>query len=159
MVAVSSVAFRDVVAGFEALPVIPRRASPVLVVTQEPGSRRAIERALEPRGIPVVATWLADAVAMLLDRDPFACVIIDLDLPHLAGQELVQACRAAHPEIPVIVMAQQRLEAAFTTPVRGVGGYLPKPLSETSVGSLVERVVTKRPVERALKLLSAVLLH
>src|SRR5919109_329632 len=78
---------------------------PVLVVDDEPPILRSASVLLRGSGITHVVT-LEDsrAVLPLLAEQDVAVVVLDLTMPHLAGQTLLERMTADHPDIPVIVM-------------------------------------------------------
>ena len=47
----------------------------------------------------------AREVPALLSQRPFGLVLLDLNMPHLSGEELLERIRAEHPEVTVIVIS------------------------------------------------------
>jgi len=135
------VAARDL----EAMPVAVVPTAPILVVTGEDIVSQAIRRALGELGYRVV-TVSADAPAReLMAREPFGCVIVDLELPERAGTALVRHCRASQPQAPVIVIGRRRtIREILKYAGSIVAASLQKPFAAPSLSTLVEWVLDRR---------------
>lgn len=80
-----------------------RRARRVLVIDDEPGVRRYARRALSAAGYIVREAPGGRAGIDLVMDEPPNLVLLDLGLPDLTGEEVLQAIRANQPQVPVIV--------------------------------------------------------
>lgn len=81
----------------------PRVRERVLIVEDDPGMRRAVERALSPVYDTVVVSSVAEALAKL-DGPRLHAALVDIELPDGDGYALCSAVRATSPETDVILM-------------------------------------------------------
>lgn len=77
----------------------------VLVVDDEPVVRQVARAMLERAGLAAEAASSGDEALAILSRDPgrFACVLLDLTMPGLAGEQTLEGIRALRPELPVVL--------------------------------------------------------
>ncbi|MFP5305719.1 MAG: nitrogen regulation protein NR(I) [Gammaproteobacteria bacterium] len=117
----------------------------VWIVDDDESIRWVLERSLTREGMKVTsfpgAAELLDAIA---DGAPDV-LISDIRMPGVDGITLMERVRAAHPELPVIVMtAHSDLDAAVASYKGGAFEYLPKPFDVDGVADLVRRAAKKR---------------
>src|SRR5499426_25023 len=143
-------------------PVVSQR--PVLLVDDEPSLLRSASLLLRSAGITPIHTL--DDSRLVLSRladDTMGAVVLDLTMPHLSGQALLEQITAHDPDLPTIVMtATHDLETAVQCMQAGAVDYLVKPVDKhrlvssvqralalralrEEVGSLTERPLTERP--------------
>ena len=72
----------------------------VLLVDDSPVVRRVLTRRLEEAGFDVHAEAAA-AAAGALDPQPFACAVIDIELPDGSGCDLAATLLRRRPQLPV----------------------------------------------------------
>lgn len=119
---------------------------PVLLVDDENQLLRSTAIALRTSGIEEIAT-LNDAreVAPFLERQPVAAALLDLNMPHVSGEALLQNIKENHPEIPVIILtAANEIEVAVRCMRLGAEDYLVKPVEKARLLSSVKRVLETR---------------
>lgn len=93
--------------------------------------------------ITVCADGLA-AVA-LLEREPFDCLLVDLDMPGLGGIEVIGRAKELAPDIEAIVLTgKSSLETAIAALRHGAFDYLTKPCRLVELQALLGRVQEKR---------------
>src|SRR6266404_1168411 len=120
---------------------------PILLVDDEPALLRAVGIELRGAGFErVVALDDGRSVLPLLEERAIGVVVLDLTMPHLAGQELLRQIRQAHPEIPVIVMTgRSELHTAVQCMRDGAIDYLVKPVDpERLVASVSHALQIRR---------------
>src|SRR5512134_1686861 len=125
-------------------PVIPQR--PVLLVDDEPSLLRSASLLLRAAGLTSVLT-LDDSRLVLpcLADDPIGVVVLDLTMPHLSGQALLEQITAHDPDLPTIVMtATHDLETAVQCMQAGALDYLVKPVDKHRLVSSVRRALELR---------------
>jgi DNA-binding NtrC family response regulator len=72
-------------------------------------------------------------------------LVLDLRMPHLSGQALLEQVAGDYPDLPVIVMtAMSDLETAVQCMQRGAVDYLAKPVEEARLVSAVKRALEIR---------------
>ncbi|MFO1434213.1 MAG: sigma-54 dependent transcriptional regulator [Candidatus Competibacteraceae bacterium] len=119
---------------------------PVLYIDDEPSLLRSVSTILRSAGIQQVLT-LADsrqALPLLIEQDVGA-LIIDLSMPFLSGQALLERITADYPDIPVIVMtATDDLNTAVNCMKAGAFDYLVKPVEKNRLVASVTRAIEIR---------------
>jgi CheY-like chemotaxis protein/anti-sigma regulatory factor (Ser/Thr protein kinase) len=84
----------------------------------------------------------ADALASLLKQQP-DIVLTDMLMPEMNGLELVQAIRAKHPLIPVILMTAHGSEALAIDALKsGAASYVPKQVLAKELPETLEQVLS-----------------
>ena len=113
----------------------------VMVVDDEPTQLEFVGGFLRKAGFEVV---LMDSAAQALERfrkEPFDLVLTDQRMPEMSGLELLKQCRAAAPEVNVIIMtAYGSIETAVSAMKEGATDYLTKPLNLEELLLRIERV-------------------
>jgi two-component system, NtrC family, nitrogen regulation response regulator GlnG len=119
---------------------------PVLLVDDEPQILRSVSVSLRASGISQVIT-LEDirAVVPLLNEQDVGVVVLDLTMPYLPGQTLLEHLTADYPDIPVIVMtATNDLDTAVQCMKAGAIDYLVKPVETNRLVASVRRALEVR---------------
>lgn len=119
---------------------------PVLLVDDEPPLLRSASLLLRASGIADVLT-LEDsrAVLPLLAERPVGVLVLDLTMPHLSGQMLLERVTADYPDVPAIVMtATNDLDTAVQCMRMGAIDYLVKPVESNRLVSSVRRALEIR---------------
>jgi DNA-binding NtrC family response regulator len=119
---------------------------PVLLVDDEPHLLNSASLVLRTAGVHDVIT-LDDSrrVAALLQQRPVAVLVVDLNMPHLSGQEVLDEVNQNHPDVPVIVMtAINDLDTAVQCMQAGAIDYLVKPVERNRLVSSVKRALELR---------------
>jgi two-component system, NtrC family, nitrogen regulation response regulator GlnG len=119
---------------------------PVLLVDDEPALLRSVSVVLRTSGIADLLT-LEDsrAVLTLLAEQPVGALVLDLTMPGLSGQALLERVSADFPDIPVIVMtATNDLDTAVQCMQMGAVDYLLKPVEGTRLVSSLRRALEIR---------------
>ncbi|HRC86958.1 MAG TPA: response regulator, partial [Thermoanaerobaculia bacterium] len=75
----------------------------ILLVEDDPGMRRAVERVLGPFYAVQAATTVREALA-LLSRPGLEVALIDVQLPDGDGYALTRTIQQRQPEVDVILM-------------------------------------------------------
>ncbi len=132
----------------------------VLVVIHDEGPRTAIEKFLLESGYAVeVADEGSDALSVLYEHQP-GIALVDIDLPHMNGAELVTKALAADPDLAIVVITEEgdATNAAICLQ-RGALDYLTKPVDLERLRSSIERAVRHRSTELQSQEISAWLKH
>ena len=107
-------------------PVTPR----VLVVDDEPGVRRALERGLRAEGMAVVTAADGPAGLRAALTGSFDAVLLDIMLPGLSGYRVLERLRGAGVGTPVLLLSAKDGEVDQADGLDlGADGYLVKPFS------------------------------
>ena len=119
---------------------------PVLLVDDECQILRSTSLTLRTAGIANVAT-LSDSREVLdfIKSTPIAAALLDLNMPHISGEELLTQIKTECPEVPVIILtAANEIELAVQCMRAGADDYLVKPVEKTRLISAVNRAVETR---------------
>lgn len=102
----------------------------VLIVEDEPGLREFLQSGLEAEGYVVLAAADGSTGLSLARSTDVACVILDLGLPGLSGEEVLLRLRASRPTLPVIVLtARDGVHDRVRNLDAGADDYMLKPFS------------------------------
>src|SRR5262245_12593293 len=128
-------------------PVVSQR--PVLLVDDEPALLRSASLLLRAAGIEPILTL--DDSRLVLSRvadDPIGAVVLDLTMPYLSGQTLLEQITAHDPGLPTIVMtATHDLETAVQCMQAGAIDYLVKPVDKHRLVASVRRALERRALQ------------
>jgi len=117
----------------------------ILVVDDEEAQRRVLAGFLRKRGYDVEAAGDAEEALRVVSSRTVDLVLTDLRMPGRTGAELLEAVRAANPEIPVVVMtAYGTVASAVEAMKRGATDYLSKPVDLDELEVLVARALERR---------------
>ncbi|MBF0098633.1 MAG: sigma-54-dependent Fis family transcriptional regulator [Magnetococcales bacterium] len=115
----------------------------ILLVDDDESVLLGAQYLLESHGIQPVAT-IQDPRQVLpwLAEHSVDCVVLDLIMPYISGQNLLPQIIHTHPNIPVIVMtASQDLENAISLMKEGAFDFLVKPVDENRFIMTMRRAI------------------
>jgi DNA-binding NtrC family response regulator len=121
-------------------------ALPVLLVDDEPPVLHSASIVLRTSGIAhVITVDDSRAVLPLLAEQEVGVLVLDLTMPHISGQALLEQVAGDYPDIPVLLMtATNDLETAVQCMRTGAVDYLVKPVEENRLVSSVKRALEIR---------------
>jgi len=107
-----------------------RPSGTVLLVDDEPAVREIGARMLEQAGLTVVTAADGLQAVQFLKEHPHdvSCVLLDLSMPHMGGEETFRELRRIRENIPVILSSgysEQEVVDRFTG--QGIAGFVQKP--------------------------------
>ena len=123
-----------------------KRASRILVVDDEPGMVRAVERVLGAAHRVIGSESSAQALALAREFNP-DLVILDIRMPELDGFELMLRLKANHPDVDVILMtgSVDDLDQKLIRAIRERAFYfIQKPFDREVLHALVDRCLELR---------------
>ncbi len=128
----------------------PQSDLPVLLVDDEETILASISNVLAASGIePLLTCSDSREVLPILDRQEVEVILLDLAMPHLRGEVLLEQVRRDHPEIPVIIVtASDDLEIAVRCMKQGAFDYMVKAVEPSRLVSGVRRAIEMRRLER-----------
>jgi two-component system KDP operon response regulator KdpE len=110
----------------------------VLVVDDEPAIRRFLRTGLTAQGYTVSEAELGHAALDAARRGGADLIVLDLGLPDIDGQEVIQRIRGAGSQMPIIVLSSRSDEAAKVAALdNGADDYVTKPFG---IDELMARV-------------------
>ena len=120
----------------------------VLVVDDEKNIRESIQRLLELEGISSATAGNGQEGDALLAQEPFDAVILDLKMPIMDGQALLETMRGEGLRTPVIMIsALGDVNDAVRALKSGANDYLLKPFDPTELILRVRAAVERRKME------------
>ena len=133
----------------------------ILLVDDDPVALEVNRTVLQSEGIDGIAA-LCDSREVLpfLESHPAALVILDLNMPHLSGIDLLPVLTRDYPHIPVIVMTStDDLETAVSCMKVGAIDYITKPLDSERLLLSVEKAFQANELSRENSVLREYLLN
>ena len=116
--------------------------SSILVVDDDPVTRRLVRGLLEPSGHAVAEATDASAAILAAGRQRFDIALLDVWLPDMGGLELLESLMRIQPELKVMIMTA---DEAPQTLLKAIGGrahrYLRKPVEPESLAALVRQML------------------
>jgi len=128
---------------------------PILVVDDDEGLRRALERVLHQAGFPVTAVGLASEAVNALRQQSYPLVVSDIVLPDLDGTALLKELKFIQPDVEVILITAYGTVASAVEAMKlGAQDYITKPFSHADFLARVRRTgeqIELRRENRALR--------
>lgn len=118
----------------------------VLVVDDSAVMRQLIRRTLVLTGLPVehVEEACDGAVALgALESSPFDLALVDINMPVMDGEELIDRMRCDHrfKDIPVLVVSTESGETRLARLNPKVEGFVHKPFTPEALGDQITLMV------------------
>ncbi|MEV4318688.1 response regulator transcription factor [Actinocrispum sp. NPDC049592] len=102
----------------------------VLVVDDEPGVRRALQRGLTAEGMDIVVAADGPSALQMARTGSFDAILLDIMLPGLSGYRVLQTLRNEGVRTPVLLVSAKDGEIDQADGLDlGADGYLVKPFS------------------------------
>lgn len=120
----------------------------VLVVDDSAVMRKMIIRTLELSGLPLGEVHEASDGAeglTQLDRHWIDLALVDLNMPVMNGEEMIEKLRA-NPElkyVPIVVVSTDGSETRLARIRSNVNGFVRKPFTPEQLGGEITRIVGK----------------
>lgn len=116
-------------------------ANPILLVDDEEHFLLSVELTLSSNGIENIETCKdSNRVIDILASKNYSLVLLDINMPHLSGLDLLPAIVNKYPGIPVIMItAVNDVNSAVFCMKEGAFDYLVKPVDDTRLISSVKR--------------------
>ena len=124
-----------------------RGSGTILVVDDEPSVRAVTARALRSFGFDVIeAVDGLEAVDLFAaNRDRIACVLLDMTMPRMGGEEAFHAIRHIDPDARVVLMSgftEQDSTERFAG--LGLAGFIQKPYELSGLRSAIQAALAGR---------------
>ena len=122
----------------------------ILFIDDEPQLCAAAADWLEASGFAVTALTDPAAALAALDAAACDCVVTDLRMPGLTGQEVLDALRARDPDLPVILLSGHAdVPVAVAAMRTGAHDFLEKPYRAEHLVEVLDGAVSLRRMRRA----------
>ncbi len=151
----SSIDFACAIIAFMAS--LPEETCRVLLVDDEPLSSRINAYIVKESGFGTAQQCNDSRQVLSLLRDGIYDVIfLDLNMPYLTGQELLDQIGPEFPDIPVIILTNEdKVETAVECMKRGAFDFMTKPIDRNRFLSALRHAVTIKQLKQEVKLLSS----
>jgi DNA-binding NtrC family response regulator len=128
----------------------PSPSNPILIVDDEAAVVQALSAQLRSNGIDnLIGCEDGGAVMNHLRGRDVEVVLLDLNMPQLSGQMLLQQIREEFPYIPVIIVtAANEVQTAVECMKAGAFDYMVKAIEENRLVSGVRRAIELRELRR-----------
>jgi putative nucleotidyltransferase with HDIG domain len=119
--------------------------SNVLVVDDEPSVRDIISRGLGLHGYTCASAASSQEAIALMEADPPAVIISDINMPGQSGFWLLQQIKSRWPDTSVIMLtAIDETQSAVNCLTQGADDYIVKPINLKELAFAVSRALEKR---------------
>ncbi len=121
----------------------------ILVVDDDPWSRRAMVRVLEQRGYSAVEAADGDEALALLEQThiPVDLLLTDLEMPGLGGAQLAARVRAVWPRLPVLYVSGGPGFSAAPGAAAPPSRFLAKPFTPDELARAIEQLLVEVELE------------
>ncbi|MDR1624960.1 MAG: response regulator [Spirochaetia bacterium] len=118
----------------------------ILIVDDDPILTEYTRAILENNGYGRLASCNDGRRVMnLLAREAFDIILLDLHLPHVSGQSLLQSIHEQYPDIPVVIITiEDIVDVAVECMKAGAFDFLLKPVSENRLLPTIQHALTIR---------------
>jgi len=117
----------------------------VLVIDDEESMRDSCSMILEKEGFETDTAEDGKIGLEKIERDRPDFVIIDLKMPRVGGQEVLEKVRTIDPEIiPIVITGYATVESAVEAMKKGAYDFLPKPFTPQSLRMIINRGLERK---------------
>ena len=117
----------------------------ILVIDHDADAALLLSDFLEREGYAVAVARTGAEGLRLIQRETFALVLLDLDLPDVGGMSLMrEATRGETPPEMIVVTGRATLDSAIEAIESRSAGYILKPVDLARLGAIVKRVFDRR---------------
>ncbi len=125
----------------------PLEGEKILIVDDDPGLRRLLERFLEEQGYRVRAVENVEQMDRLLSRELFQLLVLDLMLPGEDGLSACKRLREANNQMPIIMLTAKGDESSRIQGLeQGADDYLAKPFNPRELLARIKAVLRRQVV-------------
>lgn len=110
----------------------------ILVVEDDAGINELLCKILQKKGYAVCAAFSGSEAAMCLEREDFQLVMLDLMLPGMTGEQLIQLIRQKTTVPIIVISAKNGQETKIGVLVSGADDFISKPFDNDEVLARVE---------------------
>lgn len=120
----------------------------ILVVDDEPLVRRSLGELLTLEGYSVTSANNGKEALDLLKNYTADIIITDLKMPEMDGIQLLKQIKALYPDTPVILITSYgSIENAVEAMKEGAYDYITKPIVDSEIKIVIERLIKQRQLQ------------
>lgn len=127
----------------------PERPIQLLVVEDDPGIRKAVQKELTSRNLNVTTAGSAERAQQLAQEEEFDVILLDLGLPGMDGLAFLKLIREqlSPPEV-IIMTGEAKFEKAVQALRLGAYDYLTKPAAPDLIDMRIRQAAQRRQLMR-----------
>ena len=127
----------------------------VLIVDDDPASRRLLEVRLRPLECDVATAGNGEQALSAIQKDLPDLVLLDLEMPRMGGIEVLRALRKEGINVATIVItAHGSIETAVEAMKEGANDFITKPVDANHFDIVVRKALEREGLKRELELFS-----
>ena len=127
----------------------------VLIVDDDPASRRLLEVRLRPLECDVATAGNGEQALSAIRKDPPDLVLLDLQMPKMGGIDVLRTLRKEGSDVPTIVItAHGSIETAVEAMKEGAHDFITKPVDGNHFDIVVRKALERVGLKRELELFS-----
>jgi signal transduction histidine kinase len=132
---------------------MPKESNRILVVDDEKVVREGCQRVLTGKGFEVLTAENGLEGMQILEAEKVDIVLLDLKMPVLSGEEMLDRIQARYPDIPVIIITGHgTIDTAVECMKKGAYDFITKPFQMDQFLLTVNRAAEKRKLEEKARL-------
>ena len=117
----------------------------VLVIDDEKAIRDGCHRVLTGKGYEVITAENGQIALDILDREPLDIILLDLKMPVIGGEQVLETTRKEYPDIPVIIITGHgTVDTAVVCMKNGAYDFITKPFQIDQFLLTITRAAEKR---------------
>lgn len=121
----------------------------ILVVDDEMAIRSGCQRLMSGKGYQVATAEDGLKALDILVQDPVDIVLLDLKMPGMSGEEVLEIIRSKYPEVPVIIITGHgTVDTAVECMKKGAYDFITKPFQVDHFLITINRAADKRRLEK-----------
>ncbi len=125
----------------------------VLVADDERAIREGCHRVLTGQGYEILGAENGQLALDLLAKTPVDILLLDLKMPVMGGEEVLEIVRKTYPEIPVIIITGHgTVDTAVECMKKGAYDFITKPFQLNQFLIIIRRAADKRILEAKARL-------
>jgi DNA-binding response OmpR family regulator len=119
--------------------------SSILIVDDEDSFRELLGHFIERHGVQVFKAKDGCQALQLYSENKPSCVILDLKLPEMNGEEVFQKIRAINPQVKIyLVSGAMDVSLKKLTDKLGANGCLNKPITLEEISEIIKSLEEKK---------------
>lgn len=136
-------------------------SNPILIVDDEKAILNSMEFTFRSNGYTnIKSIQKSKLVIDYVDKNPVEIILLDITMPNISGDKILEKINKDHPEIPVIMITGLNdVKVAVNCMKLGAVDYLLKPVERNRLLSSVKKILELRRLKREYSLLKEHLLN